>query len=176
RHEFLPANARARAYDDAPVPIGHGQTASQPYMVAVMTELAELGPKSRVLEIGTGSGYQAAVLAEVAGDVYSIELLEPLATTARHTLDRLGYTRVHVRHGDGYRGWPEAAPFDAIVVTAAPPKVPPALLAQLADGGRLVMPVGDRDQRLEVHRRTGERIEVKPVFPVRFVPLTGGHR
>jgi protein-L-isoaspartate(D-aspartate) O-methyltransferase len=152
RHEFVPANVRGRAYDDAPVPIGHGQTASQPYIVAVMTELAELGPDSRVLEIGTGSGYQAAVLAEVAGEVWSIELLEPLATSARRTLERLGYGRVHLRQGDGYRGWPEAAPFDAIVVTAAPPEVPKALLDQLAMGGRLVVPVGTDEQELEVHR------------------------
>jgi protein-L-isoaspartate(D-aspartate) O-methyltransferase len=176
RHEFVPADVRARAYEDAPLPIGNDQTISQPYIVAIMTDLAKLGPRARVLEVGTGSGYQAAVLAEVAGEVYTIEILAPLARRAEATLGRLGYGAVHVRHGDGYRGWPEAAPFDAIVVTAAAPKVPPALLAQLADGGRLVMPVGDRDQRLEVHRRTGERIEVKTVFPVRFVPLTGGDR
>jgi len=175
RHEFVPANVRGRAYDDAPVPIGHGQTASQPYIVAVMTELAELGPDSRVLEIGTGSGYQAAVLAEVAGEVWSIELLEPLATSARRTLERLGYGRVHVRQGDGYRGWPEAAPFDAIVVTAAPPEVPKALLDQLAMGGRLVVPVGTDEQELEVHRRTAEGIRVKKVFPVTFVPMVPGN-
>ena len=174
RHDFVPANVQKRAYDDAPVPIGYGQTASQPYIVAVMTELAELGPNSRVLEIGTGSGYQAAVLAEVAGEVYSIELLEPLATSARQTLERLGYGRVHVRQGDGYRGWPEAAPFDAIVVTAAPPEVPKALLDQLAMGGRLVVPVGTHDQELEVHRRTAEGIRVKKVFPVTFVPMVPG--
>jgi len=176
RHEFVPADVRARAYEDAPLPIGNDQTISQPYIVAIMTDLAKLGPRARVLEVGTGSGYQAAVLAEVAGEVYTIEILAPLARRAEATLGRLGYGAVHVRHGDGYRGWPEAAPFDAIVVTAAAPKVPPALLAQLADGGRLVMPVGDRDQRLEVHRRIGERIEVKTIFPVRFVPLTGGDR
>jgi protein-L-isoaspartate(D-aspartate) O-methyltransferase len=171
RHEFLPAAARPRAYDDTPVPIGHGQTASQPYMVAVMTELAELGPRARVLEIGTGSGYQAAVLAEVAGEVYSIEILEPLATSARRTLERLGYGRVHVRHGDGYRGWPEAAPFDAIVVTAAPPEVPTALRDQLAPGGRLVSPIGRDEQELEVHRRTPDGFRVRRVFPVTFVPM-----
>jgi protein-L-isoaspartate(D-aspartate) O-methyltransferase len=176
RHEFVPANVRGRAYDDAPVPIGHGQTASQPYIVAVMTELAELGPDSRVLEIGTGSGYQAAVLAECAGEVWSIELLEPLATSARRTLERLGYGRVHVRQGDGYRGWPEAAPFDAIVVTAAPPEVPKALLDQLAMGGRLVVPVGTDEQELEVHRRTAEGIRVKKVLPVTFVPMVPGRQ
>ncbi len=174
RHEFLPASVRARAYEDAPVPIGHGQTASQPYMVAVMTELAELDPRSRVLEIGTGSGYQAAVLAEVAGEVYSIELLEPLATSARRTLERLGYGRVHVRHGDGYRGWPEAAPFDAIVVTAAPPDVPRELLRQLAPGGRLVIPIGRDEQELQVHRRTADGYEVRRFFPVTFVPMVPG--
>ena len=174
RHEFVPANVRTRAYDDAPVPIGHGQTASQPYVVAVMTELAELRPDSRVLEIGTGSGYQAAVLAEVAGEVYSIELLEPLAASARRTLERLGYGRVHLRQGDGYRGWPEAGPFDAIVVTAAPPEVPKALLDQLVIGGRLVVPVGTEEQELEVHRRTAEGFRVKKVFPVTFVPMVPG--
>jgi protein-L-isoaspartate(D-aspartate) O-methyltransferase len=176
RHEFVPAEVRSRAYEDSPLSIGSDQTISQPYIVAIMTDLVEVGPRSRVLEVGTGSGYQAAVLAEAAGEIHTIEIVEPLARRAGETLERLGYGRVHVRHGDGYRGWPEAAPFDAIVVTAAAPMVPPALLEQLADGGRLVMPVGDRDQRLEVHRRTGKRIEVKTIFPVRFVPLTGGGR
>jgi protein-L-isoaspartate(D-aspartate) O-methyltransferase len=176
RHEFVPDSERGAAYDDGPLPIGQGQTISQPYVVAVMTELAALGPRARVLEVGTGSGYQAAVLAELTGEVYTIEILEPLARRAEATLRRLGYDKVKVRHGDGWRGWPEAAPFDAIVVTAAPPHVPPALLAQLAEGGRLVIPVGDEEQRLEVHRRTAGGIEVKTVFPVRFVPLTGGER
>jgi protein-L-isoaspartate(D-aspartate) O-methyltransferase len=174
RHEFVPAGQRDRAYDDAPVPIGHGQTASQPYIVAVMTELAEVRPGARVLEIGTGSGYQAAVLAEVAGEVYSIELLEPLAASARRTLERLGYGRIHLRQGDGYRGWPEAAPFDAIVVTAAPPEVPKALLEQLAEGGRLVVPVGRVDQELEVHTRTPGGFSVRREFPVQFVPMVPG--
>jgi protein-L-isoaspartate(D-aspartate) O-methyltransferase len=174
RHEFVPAAERHRAYDDAPVPIGHGQTASQPFIVAVMTDLAELDPRARVLEIGTGSGYQAAVLAEVAGEVYSIELLEPLAAGARRTLARLGYGRVHLRQGDGYRGWPEAAPFDAIIVTAAPPEVPRALLEQLAMGGRLVVPVGRGEQQLEVHRRTADGFVVRRVFPVAFVPMVPG--
>ncbi len=172
RHEFVPERDRARAYRDGPLPIGHGQTISQPYVVAVMTELAAPGPRDRVLEIGTGSGYQAALLAELAGEVYSIEIVEPLAERATATLERLGY-EVHVRHGDGYRGWPEKAPFDAIVVTAAPERVPPALLEQLAEGGRLVIPVGDLYQELEVHRRTAEGIEVERVFAVRFVPMTG---
>lgn len=174
RHEFLPPDQRDRAYRDAPVPIGFGQTASQPYMVAVMTELAALGPDSKVLEIGTGSGYQAAVLAEVAGEVYTIEILERLATRARETLARLGYERVHVRHGDGYRGWPEAAPFDAIVVTAAPPEVPDTLRAQLAPGGRMVVPIGRDDQELEVHTRTDGGFTVRRFFPVSFVPMVPG--
>jgi protein-L-isoaspartate(D-aspartate) O-methyltransferase len=174
RHEFVPASLRSRAYDDGPLAIGHEQTISQPYIVAVMTELASLDAGSRVLEVGTGSGYQAAVLAEVAGEVYSIEIVEPLARGAEATLRRLGYSAVHVRHGDGHRGWPEAAPFDAIIVTAAPAQVPPPLLAQLADGGRLVIPVGEDAQELQVHRRTAAGIEVRRVFPVRFVPMTGG--
>lgn len=174
RHEFVPASLRARAYDDGPLAIGHEQTISQPYIVAAMTELASLDAGSRVLEVGTGSGYQAAVLAEVAGEVYSIEIVEPLARGAEATLRRLGYSAVHVRHGDGHRGWPEAAPFDAIIVTAAPAQVPPALLAQLAAGGRLVIPVGEDAQELQVHRRTAAGIEVRRVFPVRFVPMTGG--
>ena len=174
RHEFVPAELRDQAYADGPLPIGEAQTISQPYVVAAMTELARLGPHSRVLEVGTGSGYQAAVLAEVAGEVYTIEIVAPLAARARATLDRLGYQRVKSRQGDGHRGWPEAAPFDAILVTAAAPSVPPALLEQLAPDGRLVIPVGRDDQQLEVHHRTPRGVEVERVFPVRFVPLTGG--
>ncbi len=173
RHEFVPAALRAQAYADGPLPIGHEQTISQPYIVALMTQLAALGPASRVLEVGTGSGYQAAILAEVARDVYTIEIVEPLARSAEATLRRLGYERVHVRAGDGYRGWPEAAPFDAILVTAAPERVPAPLLEQLAVGGRLVIPVGRIDQELEVHRRTATGFEVERVAPVRFVPMTG---
>jgi protein-L-isoaspartate(D-aspartate) O-methyltransferase len=176
RHEFVPAGWRDRAYDDTALPIGDDQTISQPYIVALMTELAALGRGGRVLEIGTGSGYQAAVLAEVAGEVYTIEIVEALAAEARRTLARLGYGTVHVRHGDGYRGWPEAAPFDAILVTAAAPEPPPALLKQLAEGGRLVIPVGEAFQWLEVHRRTGAGIAVRRVAPVAFVPMTGAIR
>jgi protein-L-isoaspartate(D-aspartate) O-methyltransferase len=173
RHEFVPADVRYAAYDDRALPIAEEQTISQPYVVAVMTELAALGAQSRVLEVGTGSGYQAAVLAELAGEVYSIEILAPLAEQAAATLARLGYQKVHVRAGDGYRGWPEAAPFDAILVTAAAPRVPPDLLAQLAVGGRLVIPVGDAFQELQVHTRTPEGVVVRSVIPVRFVPMTG---
>jgi protein-L-isoaspartate(D-aspartate) O-methyltransferase len=173
RHEFVEPRQRERAYTDRPLPIGHGQTISQPYIVAVMSELAEVGPGDKVLEVGTGSGYQAAVLAELAAEVYSIEIVAPLAARAADTLERLGYGRVHLRTGDGFRGWPEAAPFDAIVVTAAPERVPPPLLEQLAPGGKLVIPVGESFQQLEVHTRTATGIEVRKVFPVRFVPMTG---
>jgi protein-L-isoaspartate(D-aspartate) O-methyltransferase len=174
RHEFVPAESRAQAYADRPLPIGHGQTISQPYIVALMTSLAAPKPGDRVLEVGTGSGYQAAVLAELGARVYSIEIVEPLARAARQTLHRLGYDAVQVRHGDGYGGWPEAAPFDAIVVTAAPPAIPPALLAQLAPGGRLVIPVGTQEQELRVLVRTASGIETRSVVPVVFVPMVGG--
>jgi protein-L-isoaspartate(D-aspartate) O-methyltransferase len=172
RHEFVPAASRDQAYADSPLPIGEGQTISQPYIVALMTELAAVRSGSRVLEVGTGSGYQAAVLAALGADVYSIEIVEPLARRAAETLARLGY-RVHLRNGDGYRGWLEAAPFDAIVVTAAPPRVPPALVAQLAPGGRLVIPVGEDEQELQVLRRGPSGIETHHVVPVRFVPMVG---
>jgi protein-L-isoaspartate(D-aspartate) O-methyltransferase len=173
RHEFVPSELASKAYDDTPLPIGHEQTISQPYIVALMTELAAIRPDAKVLEVGTGSGYQAAVLAEVAKDVYSIEIVEPLARRAAATLRRLGYARVHLRTGDGYRGWPDAAPFDAVIVTAAPGRVPAPLLEQLAPGGRLVIPVGTSDQMLEVHRRTSDGIVIERKVPVRFVPMTG---
>ncbi len=173
RHEFVPAGRREMAYRDHPLPIGHEQTISQPYIVAVMTELAAVGPKSKVLEIGTGSGYQAAILGEVAGEVYTIEIIEPLAARAKALLARLGYDNVHVRHGDGYQGWPDQAPFDAIVVTAAPPKIPEPLKQQLAVGGRLVVPVGQPRQDLRVITRTADGYEERSEFPVLFVPMTG---
>ena len=173
RHEFLPDRTRKLAYTDTALRIGYEQTISQPYIVAIMTELAGLGPDSKVLEIGTGSGYGAAVLAEVAGEVYTIEILEPLANSARATLHRLGYKNVSVRHGDGYRGWEEAARFDAIIVTAAPPRVPEPLKQQLKIGGRLVLPVGDRYQEMRVIERTKDGFSEQPLFPVRFVPMTG---
>lgn len=175
RHEFVPAGERPRAYEDRPLPIGEGQTISQPYIVALMSELAAPVPGSKVLEVGTGSGYQAAVLAACGAEVWSIEIVEALAARAARDLARLGFDRVHVRSGDGYRGWPEVAPFDAILVTAAAPRVPEALLAQLRVGGRLVIPVGETGamQSLEVHERGEEGFTVRRVAPVRFVPMTG---
>jgi protein-L-isoaspartate(D-aspartate) O-methyltransferase len=173
RHEFVPEAQRRHAYEDAPLPIGHRQTISQPYIVAIMAENAQIRPGAKVLEIGTGSGYGAAVLAELAKEVYTIEILDPLAVEAGKTLDRLGYGNVHVRSGDGYRGWPEEAPFDAIVVTAAPPEVPAPLKDQLKVGGKLVCPVGTRTQWLRVITRTPEGFVEEPLLQVRFVPMTG---
>jgi protein-L-isoaspartate(D-aspartate) O-methyltransferase len=164
---------RRFAYDDRPVPIGLGQTISQPYIVALMTELAAVGHGSRVLEIGTGSGYQAAVLAELGADVYSVEILAPLRKRAAEVLSRIGYAQVKTRVGDGYLGWAEAAPFDAIIVTAAPADVPETLMQQLKVGGRLVLPVGKVDQELEVFTRTAVGFSERNVIPVRFVPMTG---
>ncbi len=173
RHEFVPEGQRRHAYEDTPLPIGHGQTISQPYIVALMAEVVEIGPEAKVLEIGTGSGYGAAVLAELAKDVFTIEILDALAVEAGNTLDRLGYRNVYVRSGDGYRGWPEEAPFDAIIVTAAPPEVPAPLKDQLKVGGKLVCPVGTRSQRLRVVTRTPEGFVEEPLIHVRFVPMTG---
>ena len=179
RHEFVPAAIRHLAYGDYPLTIGHGQTISQPYIVAKMTELAALKPTDRVLEVGTGSGYQAAVLSPLVKEVYTIEIVEALGLTARERLQRLGYTNVEVRIGDGYAGWPEKAPFDAIIVTAGATHIPPPLVEQLKPGGRMVIPVGEGpyDQELKVLRRgkTPKDIKVESVMPVRFVPLTGGH-
>jgi protein-L-isoaspartate(D-aspartate) O-methyltransferase len=174
RHEFVPAELRHRAYDDGPLPIGYGQTISQPYIVAFMTEKLEPKPTDRVLEIGTGSGYQAAVLAELAGEVYTIEIVDALAQRAGADLKRLGYANIHVRAGDGYQGWPEAAPFDAIIVTCAPEQVPQALVDQLKDGGRMIIPIGPGwDQNLMLLHKQGGRLEKSAVLPVRFVPMTG---
>jgi protein-L-isoaspartate(D-aspartate) O-methyltransferase len=174
RHLFVPEAERPHAYDDRPLPIGYRQTISQPYIVALMSELAEVKPGDRVLEVGTGSGYQAAVLAEMGVRVFSIEIVEPLAKRATATLDALGYgTKVKVRAGDGYAGWPAHAPFDAIVVTAAPPKIPEPLKQQLKIGGHLVIPVGDYFQHLKVVTRTKKGFRERSVAPVRFVPMTG---
>ena len=174
RHEFVPEHYRDLAYDDRPLPIGYGQTISQPYIVAFMTEKLDPRPTDRVLEIGTGSGYQSAVLAELVAQVYTIEIVEPLAKRAQADLQRLGYTNVLVRAGDGYQGWPEAAPFDAIIVTCAPDRVPQPLIEQLKDGGRLIIPLGEiLDQKLVLLRKRGQRLEQAAVLPVRFVPMTG---
>ena len=177
RHLFVPEDVRATAYGDHPLPIGYGQTISQPYVVAFMTEQVRPRPGMKVLEIGTGSGYQAAVLGEIGCEVYTIEIVEPLATSAATVLARLGYDHVHVRHGDGYRGWPEEAPFDAVLVTAAAPDIPPALVTQLAPNGRLVMPVGPRDGiqylMLIAKDAAGETAQ-RTLLPVRFVPLVEG--
>ncbi len=173
RHRFVAADDRRAAYADRPLAIGHDQTISQPYIVALMTELAELDAESRVLEVGTGSGYQAAVLAEIAGEVYTIEIIAALARRARATLAELGYDNIRFRTGDGYRGWSEAAPFDAIVVTAAPPRIPEPLKAQLARGGKLVLPVGSRRQALRVITRTATGFTNRMITDVIFVPMTG---
>ncbi len=173
RHEFVPKAVQHLAYEDFPLPIGEQQTISQPYIVAYMTQLIEPRASDRVLEVGTGSGYQAAILGELVEDVYTIEIVEPLARQAKETLERLGYKNVHVRSGDGYRGWPERGPFDAIVVTAAAPTVPKPLLEQLVVGGRLVIPVGERSQELLVVTRTESGFREQKVLPVRFVPMTG---
>jgi protein-L-isoaspartate(D-aspartate) O-methyltransferase len=171
RHRFVPARYSIFAYIDGPLPIGHDQTISQPSLVASMTEELKLKKKDKVLEIGTGSGYQAAILAELVDKVLTIEIVEPLARQAEQTLTELGYKNVRVRAGDGYQGWPEEAPFDAIIVTAAPDHIPPPLLDQLAVGGRLVIPVGKYFQTLELLRRTAGGYERKTLNLVRFVPL-----
>ncbi len=174
RWEFVPDNIQRRAFEDNPLPIGEGQTISQPFIVAYMTEALRLEADDKVLEVGTGSGYQAAILAVIASEIYTIEIVPSLAEEARETLERLGYGNVHVRAGDGYRGWPEQAPFDAIIVTCAPDHVPQPLLDQLADGGRLVLPLGGRyPQMLRRYTRTGDTFEEEDLEPVLFVPMTG---
>jgi protein-L-isoaspartate(D-aspartate) O-methyltransferase len=173
RHEFVPAEDAAEAYDDHPVPIGFGQTISQPYIVAYMTEALSLNGAERVLEIGTGSGYQAAVLAKLGVKVFTIEIVEELAQRARHTFDGLGIHHITGKAGDGYRGWPEAAPFDAIILTAAPEHIPRPLLDQLAPGGRMILPLGKTLQKLIILTNTSAGIQRKELLPVAFVPMTG---
>ncbi len=174
RHLFVPEGERFRAYEDQPLPIGNGQTISQPYIVALMTSLLEVEPGDRVLEVGTGSGYQAAVLSKLVREVYSIEIIKPLGDRARRTLAELGYRNVHLRIGDGYEGWRSASPFEGIIVTAAPPRIPEPLLQQLKTGGKLVIPVGNAYQDLLVltKRRDGG-FDRRNVLPVLFVPMTG---
>lgn len=177
RHEFIPVEQRAHAYEDRPLPIGYEQTISQPYIVAFMTEQLEPQPTQRVLEVGTGSGYQAAILAKLVAHVFTIEIVEPLAKRAAADLARLGFKNVQVRAGDGYQGWPEAAPFDSIIVTCAPDHVPEPLVRQLKDGGRMVIPVGAFGaQQLFVLEKRAGKIEQRAVLPVRFVPMTGRAR
>ena len=175
RHKFVPKSEERAAYSDSPLPIGWGQTISQPYIVAYMTEQLDVQPGDTVLEIGTGSGYQAAILGELAAQVYTIEIVEPLCKLARAKLAELGYKNVQVRCGDGYKGWPEQAPFDAIIVTAAPEKVPQALIDQLKVGGRMILPVGRYYQELVLITKNKDgTITRKKLLPVRFVPMTGG--
>ena len=173
RHQFIPKNEAAYAYLDEPRPIGEGQTISQPYIVAFMTEQLRLKPHYRVLEIGTGSGYQAAILAQIVDSVYTIEIIPELAQKAKKIIANLQYENVVVIEGDGYNGWPQKAPFDAIIVTAAPSKIPPPLLEQLKDGGRMVLPVGEYVQELVVVSKNESGISMENVLPVRFVPMTG---
>ncbi len=178
RHFFVPEDQRHKAYQNRPLPIGHGQTISQPYIVAIMTDLLDLAPGGKVLEIGTGSGYQAAVLAALEHRVYSIEIIEPLALQAERRLQRLGYDKIVTRTGDGYYGWPEQAPFDAIVVTAAASHIPPPLVGQLRVGGRMIIPVGSRfatQELILITRISEDQVTTRQVLPVRFVPLTGDH-
>ncbi len=175
RHEFVPEHLTDAAYEDHPLPIGYGQTISQPYIVALMTELLHLTPAAKVLEVGTGCGYQTAVLAEIAAEVYSVEIIEPLASESADRLQRLGYRNIHVKHADGYLGWPEHAPFDAIVVTAGAEHVPPPLIQQLKPGGRMAIPVGEphgEQSLLLVQKGSDGEIVTRNVTAVLFVPLT----
>jgi len=178
REQFLPDDTRFLAFRNCPAPIGHGQTISQPYIVALMTDLLDIGPDSTVLEVGTGSGYQAAVLAELASQVYSLEIIAPLAQLAEERLHRLGYGNVQVRQGDGYEGWADHAPFDGIIVTAAAPHIPQPLVDQLKPDANLVIPVGHPGWHQElqvVHKGADGKISVRDVLGVAFVPLTGSH-
>ena len=173
RHLFVPKDLQTSAYSDQPLPIGEGQTISQPYIVALMTELLELKGEEKVLEVGTGSGYQAAVLAELAKEVYTVDIIEKLAFSAEKLLLEMGYKNIKVKAGDGYLGWPEAAPFDAIIVTCAPDHIPKPLLDQLKEGGRMVIPVGEYTQELKKIVKRAGKIETTNIIPVIFVPMTG---
>ena len=178
RHHFVPDDAIPHAYENRPLSIGHGQTISQPFIVALMTDLLEIDPGQRVLEIGTGSGYQAAILSKLAGEVYTIEIIAPLSRQAAERFERLGYANIRSRLGDGYYGWQAHAPFDAIIVTAAAGHVPPPLIEQLSPGGRLVLPVGSpfqTQQLVLVEKTTAGELRTRQILPVRFVPLTGEH-
>ena len=178
RHEFVPGQVRDKAYENRPLPIGHGQTISQPYIVALMTDLLEPKRQHKVLEVGTGSGYQAAILAELVAEVFTIEIIEPLGNEAKERLKQLNYKNVHVRIGDGYYGWEEHGPFDGIVVTAAASHIPPPLIQQLKPGGRMVIPVGSRfmvQQLVVVEKDAKGKLTTRQILPVRFVPLTGEH-
>jgi protein-L-isoaspartate(D-aspartate) O-methyltransferase len=176
RERFVPEVEQGLAFFDGPLSIGCGQTISQPYIVAYMTEMLELAAKDRVLEIGTGSGYQTAVLAELTGEVYTVETVDELGLSARGRLEELGYENIHYRIGDGYWGWPEAAPFDAIMVTAAPARLPERLVEQLGDGSRMIVPVGRYEQVLLKVTRSGDSVTEETLIAVRFVPMTGGTR
>ncbi len=178
RHALVPENERKRAYANRPLPIGYGQTISQPYIVAIMTDLVDPEPEHRVLEVGTGSGYQAAVFSQLVGEVYTIEIIEPLGERAENDLSRLGYDNIQTRIGDGYYGWEEHEPFDAIVVTAAASHIPPPLIRQLKPGGRMIIPVGSRfltQQLLLVIKDEDGQVTTRQILPVLFVPLTGEH-
>jgi len=174
RHQFVPREMQSFAYEDRPLSIGNGQTISQPYIVAFMTAVIDPGPDSKVLEIGTGSGYQAAVLSEIVREVYTIEIIPELGEKAKETFKSLNYSNIRTRIGDGYHGWPEEAPFDAIIVTAAPDEIPEPLIEQLKEGGKLVIPVGPRYsvQSLQLITRKNGKTQIKNLFPVRFVPFT----
>ena len=173
RHKFVPVQSRDLAYIDGPLSIGEGQTISQPYIVAIMTELLNLKGDEKVLEIGTGSGYQAAILAELSRKVFTIEIVEPLAKQSKQLFQDLGYKNIIVRHGDGYAGWKEQSPFDAIIVTCAPPYIPQPLIEQLAEGGKMVIPVGTYWQELKLIEKLNGKIKTTAIIPVRFVPMTG---
>jgi len=178
RHLFVPAELEELAYENRPLPIGHGQTISQPYIVAVMTDLLDPEPSDKVLEIGTGSGYQAAVLAELVRQVYTIEIIEPLYANALEIFRRLGIEKIQARNGDGYYGWPEEAPFDGIIVTAAASHIPPPLVSQLKNGGKMIVPVGSFfsvQQLVVVEKNKEGAVTIRQILPVNFVPLTGGH-